>query len=58
MTTRKPRFNEQDGVDYYFVSEAEFEKNIKKNNFLEHASFVGHSYGTPKDKVEELKSLI
>lgn len=55
MTTRKPRFNEVDGVDYYFVSEAEFEKNIKKNNFLEHASFVGHSYGTPKDKVEALR---
>ena len=55
MTTRKPRLNEVDGVDYYFVSEAEFEKNVKKNNFLEHASFVGHSYGTPRDKVEALR---
>lgn len=55
MTTRKPRINEVDGVDYYFVSDEEFQKNIDNNNFIEHASFVGHSYGTPKDKVESLR---
>lgn len=55
MTTRKPRNNEVDGKDYYFVSQEEFQKNIDDQNFLEYASFVGNSYGTPKDKVESLR---
>ena len=55
MTTREKREKEVDGVDYYFVSEEEFQKNIDAGNFLEYASFVGHHYGTPKDKVEELR---
>ena len=56
MTTRKPRDKEVDGVDYYFVSEEEFDRNIENGNFLEWASFVGHKYGTPKDKVEALRN--
>ena len=56
MTTRKPRLGEENGKDYYFVSKAEFKKNIENDNFLEHATFVGNSYGTPKDKVEELRN--
>lgn len=56
MTTRKPRNGEVDGKDYYFVSDEEFQRNVQNNNFLEHASFVGHSYGTPKDKVEALRN--
>ena len=56
MTTRKPRPTEVDGKDYYFVSEEEFQKNIDNDNFLEHASFIGKSYGTPKDKVEALRN--
>ena len=56
MTTREPREKEKDGVDYYFVSDEEFQNNIDKGNFLEWASFVGHRYGTPKDKVEELRN--
>ena len=55
MTTREKREREEDGKDYYFVSDAEFQKNIDDGNFLEWASFVGHRYGTPKDKVEELR---
>ena len=51
MTTREKREKEVDGVDYYFVSDEEFQKNIDEGNFLEWASFVGHRYGTPKDKV-------
>ena len=56
MTTREPRAREIDGVDYYFVSEKEFKDNIAKGNFLEWAEFVGHFYGTPKDKVEALRN--
>ena len=53
MTTRKPRPGEVDGVDYYFVSHEEFERQIAAGNLLEYAEFVGNYYGTPKDKVEE-----
>ena len=56
MTTRKPRVGEVDGKDYYFVSPEEFQRNIDNDNFLEHASFVGNSYGTPKDKVESMRN--
>ena len=56
MTTRAPRNMEQDGQDYYFVSQEEFQKNIDDNNFLEWAEFVGNRYGTPKNKVEELRA--
>ena len=56
MTTRQKRPGETEGVEYYFVSEETFEENIKKNNFLEYNRFVGHSYGTPRDKVEKLLS--
>ena len=53
MTTRPPRPGEVDGVDYYFVSKEEFERQIAAGNLLEYAEFVGNYYGTPKDKVEE-----
>ncbi len=56
MTTRAPRKLEEDGKDYFFVDEQTFNENIEKGNFLEHASFVGNQYGTPKDKVEELRN--
>lgn len=52
MTTRPPRNDETDGVDYYFVDEKTFLENIKEDKFLEWAKFVGHYYGTPKDEVE------
>ncbi|MCQ2087110.1 MAG: guanylate kinase [Bacilli bacterium] len=56
MTTRTPRDNESDGVEYYFVSREEFQKRIEEDKFLEYAEFVGNFYGTPKDKVEELRN--
>ncbi|MBQ7994664.1 MAG: guanylate kinase [Bacilli bacterium] len=54
MTTREKRPGEVDGKDYFFVSKEEFERNVKNGNLLEHNTFVGNSYGTPKDKVFEL----
>ena len=53
MTTREPRAGEETGVDYFFVSEKEFQKNINRNNFLEFCFFVGNCYGTPKSTVEK-----
>ena len=52
-TTRPPRENEEDGVDYYFVSREEFERMIEENAFLEHAEYVGNCYGTPRAAVEK-----
>ena len=56
MTTREPRATETNGVEYYFVSREEFQKNIDNDNFLEWAEFVGNRYGTPKSYVEELRN--
>ena len=55
MTTREPRATETDGVEYYFVSKEEFQKNIDNDNLLEWAEFVGNRYGTPKDKVDAMR---
>ena len=53
MTSRKPRQGEEDGKVYYFVSEEEFEKNIKEDKMLEYAKFAGNYYGTPRASVQE-----
>ena len=55
-TTRKPRSNEINGKDYYFVSMVEFEDLIKKNNFFEYANIFDNRYGTLKKPVLELLS--
>ncbi len=56
MTTRTPRVGERNGVDYYFVSKAEFESKIAQNGFLEWAQYVDDYYGTPREPVEEALS--
>lgn len=53
VTTRPPRKGEQDGVNYFFRTEEEFEQLIAEERLLEWATFVGHRYGTPKDFVNE-----
>lgn len=53
VTTRQPRINEVDGVNYYFLSKNEFLTKCDEGGFLEWAEFCGNYYGTPKEKVEE-----
>lgn len=55
MTTRQRREGEVDGREYYFVTREQFEKNIEQGNLLEYAEFVGNYYGTPLDKVEQMR---
>ena len=53
-TTRSPRSNEVDGVDYFFVSQSKFENLIKKDEFYEHAKIFENYYGTLKSNVDEM----
>ena len=53
VTTRAPRENEIPGVHYHYISNEEFEKMIQEDRLLEHAGYVDHYYGTPRDFVEE-----
>ena len=55
-TTRKPRPNEINGKDYYFVNDEEFNNLVKKNDFFEHAKIFDNYYGTLKQHVEKLLS--
>ena len=50
-TTRKPRPNEINGKDYYFVDQIEFDSLIKGNNFFEYARIFDNYYGTLKEPV-------
>ena len=52
-TTRSPRANEHDGVDYFFISDEEFSRRVRNDEFLEWAEFAGNRYGTPSSAVEE-----
>ena len=50
-TTRKPREGEEDGKDYYFISEEEFNSKVSKNEMLEHAEVFGNLYGSVSSPV-------
>ena len=50
-TTRKPRSNEIDGKDYYFVKDEEFKRLIKNDEFLEYAKVFNNYYGTSRTPV-------
>ena len=52
-TTRKPRSNEIPNKDYYFVNDVEFQKLIKKKEFLEYAKVFNNFYGTTRTPVIE-----
>ena len=52
-TTRPPRSNEIDGVDYHFVSNKEFQDLIDNNKFYEYARIFDNYYGTLKKNVDE-----
>ena len=55
-TTRKPRSNEVEGVDYFFISKGEFEKRIKDDKFYEYAKIFENYYGTSKKNVDKTLS--
>ncbi len=52
-TTRKKRDNETDGVDYFFLTNEEFEKKIENNEFVEWEKFYDYYYGTLKSSIED-----
>jgi len=53
-TTRPARPGEINGQDYHFVSREEMLKEIKANNFIEHAEFANKMYGTSKKSIQDV----
>jgi guanylate kinase len=51
-TTRPPRPGEENGRDYWFLSPEEFERRLEKGEFLEHATYAGHRYGTLRSELD------
>jgi guanylate kinase len=51
VTTRKARPGEQDGKDYHFITQAQFDGMVERGELLEWATVFGHCYGTPKKPV-------
>jgi guanylate kinase len=52
-TTRSPRPGEHDGVEYHFLTPAEFDRRITQGDFLEHAEYSGNRYGTLRSELEK-----
>ncbi|MBZ5575890.1 MAG: guanylate kinase [Acidobacteriia bacterium] len=52
-TSRRPRGHEVDGQDYYFVTRADFQAMIDRNEFLEWAEVFGNYYGTHRNVLEK-----
>jgi guanylate kinase len=54
-TTREQRPGEQDGREYVFLSEDEFQRRVEAGEFLEHVTYVsGHRYGTLREEVDRI----
>ncbi len=51
-TTRPPREGEVDGRNYHFMDREEFDRRARDGEFLEHATYSGHRYGTLRSEVE------
>jgi len=51
-TTREPRPGEEDGRDYWFMTPEEFERRLQAGDFLEHAEYAGHRYGTLRSEID------
>lgn len=56
LTTRAPRFGEEDGRHYHFVTKEQFQRKIDEDGFLEFAEVHGNLYGTSKDQTEKITS--
>ena len=56
VTTRAPRPGEEDGVDYFFITEERYRELAAQDAFLEHATVHGNSYGTLKSQIIEKMS--
>ncbi len=51
-TTRRPRPGEEDGVAYHFLTEEDFDRRLARGEFVEHASYAGHRYGTLRAELD------
>lgn len=56
VTTRSQRPREQEGRDYFFITQEQFDEMVKTGELLEHAEIFGNCYGTPKKQVLEILS--
>ena len=54
LTTRAPRFGEENGRHYQFVSKAEFQREVEEGGFLEYAEVHGNYYGTSLRQIEQI----
>ena len=54
VTTRAPRSGEIEGIHYHFIDDAEYDRMLAEDAFLEHATVHGHRYGTQKKQVEQM----
>ena len=53
VTTRQKRPGEREGIDYFYITQEQFDDLVAHNGLLEHAGYVNHCYGTPRRYVEE-----
>ena len=53
-TTRSPRPGEENGREYYFISEEEFARRVENDEFIEYAPVFAHHYGTPLEPVKDM----
>jgi guanylate kinase len=57
-TTRSPREGERNGIDYHFLSAEDFDRRVGAGEFVEHAVYAGHRYGTLRSELERPASGI